>query len=457
MGDGAMTHRFAPLESFEAELRGLAEGSATKSRRRAALVPFRGRVRWGLLVPIAVLLLAGGTLALAATGVILTGAAVPVTAPVGPSEGVGVPVSSHLLGLRVQDPDGGPPWGMRIVETSRGLVCAQVGRVHDGQLGEIGRDGAFGDDGLFHPFPSEVVQTFPGGSTEDGTEIDGGTCALAGSAEWGSAVAAELWAVDRNAAFAGGPPVALPTAQKRDISYGILGPRGLSVTYREGSAVRSESVVPGVGAYLIVQPGAASDHQGSGEAPGTQTPGYGPGTDGALATITYEQNGSTCENGYDARTGAKVAIARACPPPRAPAPAAPASSASSSQVHPAVRLRVRSHRVIAADVSFAAPFPVRGAAEGYSLWSKGCGPKGEGSAAAVFNRDVARGATVHMELADPFAARCSQGSVPIEILFDSSVPSTRHSAGQAPGQVAVATVTVRLPAGDRAAGPPEGR
>ena len=197
-------------------------------------------------------MLAGGTLALAATGVILTGSAVPAAAPVGPSEGVGDPVSTTLLPLRVKDPDGGPPWGMRIVETSRGLVCAQVGRVHDGQLGELGADGAFADDGLFHPFPREVVQTFPGGSTEDGTEIEGGTCTLAPepaagrATAWGSAVAAELWGVDRNAAPARGRVVA-PASQRRDISYGMLGPHALSVTYREGSAVRNEPVVPGVG------------------------------------------------------------------------------------------------------------------------------------------------------------------------------------------------------------------
>ncbi len=451
-----MTYRFAPLESFEAELRGLAEDPESQRRGRRRRRPIPLRVRWGLLVPIAALLLAGGTIALAATGVILTGAAVPVTAPVGPSEGVGVAVSSTLLPLRVQDPDGGPPWGLRIVETSRGLVCAQVGRVHDGQLGELGTDGAFADDGLFHPFPLEVVQTFAGGSTEDGTEIHGGTCALAGGAEWGSAVAAELWGVDRNAASPGGH-TGVPTPQKRNISYGVLGPHALSVTYREGSSVRSEPVVRGVGAYLIVQPGAGSDHEGSGEAPGTQTPGYGPGSDGALATITYEENGGTCENGYDARTGSKVPIARACPPPSAPVPAAPATSASSSRVHPEVHLRVRSHRVIAADVSFAAPFAVRGAAEGYSLWSRGCGPKDEGSSAAVFNRNVAKGAIVHIDLRYPFASRCSKRAMAIEILYHSSVPGARHSAEAAPGQLVVATVTARLPVGDRAASPPPGR
>ena len=254
------------------------------------------------------MLLAGGTIALAATGVILTGAAVPPAKPVGPSEGVGMPVSSRLLRLRIQDPEGGPPWGMRIVETSRGLVCAQVGRVHDGQLGELGIDGAFADDGLFHPFPAEVVQSFPGGSTEDGTEIEGGTCTLAVSAAWGSAVAAELWGVDRNAAPSRGHQRSARSPSSATSATGCSARTPSSVTYREGSSVRSEAVVPGVGAYLIVQPGVAGgDHEGSGEAPGhadarlrarRRTARWRPSPTTRTAT--------TCENGYDARTGAKV-------------------------------------------------------------------------------------------------------------------------------------------------------
>ncbi len=449
-----MTYRFPPLEAFESELRRVVEEPSERPRRGRGRLALPRRARWGILVPVAALLLAGGTIALAATGVILTGAGVPATAPVGPSEGIGVPVSSQLLALRIQDPDGGPPWGMRIVTTSRGLVCAQVGRVHGGQLGELGTDGAFADDGLFHPFPAEIVQAFPGGSTEDGTEIQGGTCTLADGSAWGGAVAAELWGVDRNAAFARGPLV-LPASRRRDISYGLLGPHAASVTYREGSSMRTQAVVPGAGAYLIVQPAAAtSDHEGSGEAPGTQTPGEGPGADGALTTITYDENGTTCENGYDARTGAKVAIPSACPPPRPPAPAVSATTASRVQLHPRIRLRLRSHRVIAADVSFAAPFPVRGAAQGYSLWSKGCGPRGEGAGAAVFNRDVARGATVHLQLGYPFAARCRKAAVPVEILFDSSAPGAPHTAARAPGQLVLAVATIRLPAGDQPAGRP---
>ncbi|HLM85272.1 MAG TPA: hypothetical protein VK272_03690, partial [Solirubrobacteraceae bacterium] len=107
----------------------------------------------------AIVVLAGGAIAAAATGV-LTGS--PVSSPAGPPvpyAAYGVPVAggSDLLALRVADPEGGLPWGMRIVHTTRGLVCVQVGRVYRGQLGQLGADGVFHDDGRFHPLGSNVL------------------------------------------------------------------------------------------------------------------------------------------------------------------------------------------------------------------------------------------------------------------------------------------------------------
>src|SRR6476469_3574058 len=73
-------------------------------------------------------LLASGTIALAASDLILTGS------PVAPSNqrdsgvgnGVPAPGDSELLPLRVSDPEGGLPWGMRLVHTTRGKLCLQV-------------------------------------------------------------------------------------------------------------------------------------------------------------------------------------------------------------------------------------------------------------------------------------------------------------------------------------------
>ena len=73
--------------------------------------------------------------------------------------GEGIPVAggSRLLPLRAPDPAGGLPWGMRIIHTTRGLICVQIGRVYHNQLGQLGVDGAFHNDGRFHPLPTDAL------------------------------------------------------------------------------------------------------------------------------------------------------------------------------------------------------------------------------------------------------------------------------------------------------------
>jgi hypothetical protein len=72
-----------------------------------------------------------------------------------PTSGLGrsLTPTSQLMSLRVADPQGGPPWGLRLVSTTRRDVCLQFGRVEDGQLGALGIDGAWNNDNKFHPFP----------------------------------------------------------------------------------------------------------------------------------------------------------------------------------------------------------------------------------------------------------------------------------------------------------------
>src|ERR1700729_1735048 len=122
------------------------EGSVPRLVARSRLRPLRlPLVMFGCL-------LASTTIALAASGVILRGAPVRPEGQLNPSVGEGVPApgASQLLALRVPDPEGGLPWGMRIVRTTRGEVCVQIGRVENGQLGELGIDGVFHYDGRFH-------------------------------------------------------------------------------------------------------------------------------------------------------------------------------------------------------------------------------------------------------------------------------------------------------------------
>ena len=199
-----MSHRFRVLEDLELELRRAVEQPRSRARRT------RRRGSRLLLVTAAVLLLLGtAAVALAASGVILTGAAVPASRLASPSAGAGLPQPGKwkLLSLRVPDPAGGPPWGMRLVQTTRGLVRA-AGARPEGVLGELGMDGAFNDDLRFHPVGPGVLPTYTGGAADGGTLSERGSCVIAygdviaGGQAWGSAVAAEVSGADENAAFA---------------------------------------------------------------------------------------------------------------------------------------------------------------------------------------------------------------------------------------------------------------
>ena len=98
-----------------------------------------------------------GTGALAATNVIRIGA--PARTGVAfshPHRGAGaiLPHSVRLLGVKTADPIDGPPWAMRVLSTTRGVGCVQVGRLLDDQLGLLGTAGAFKNDGRFHAMPA---------------------------------------------------------------------------------------------------------------------------------------------------------------------------------------------------------------------------------------------------------------------------------------------------------------
>lgn len=110
-----------------------------------------------LLAGLASLLIAGGAVA-AVTGLLDTGDPVP-SAPSKQSAVVPTTDRFVLAGIRAADPDGGPAWGIGAYDaTPKGstarkhsVTCVVVGRVQNGQLGVVGRDGVFDDDGRFHP------------------------------------------------------------------------------------------------------------------------------------------------------------------------------------------------------------------------------------------------------------------------------------------------------------------
>jgi hypothetical protein len=109
-------------------------------------------------------LLAAGLAGLALSGAVAYGATtlIGVGSPAPNPPAVSTPSNIELLGLRVADPGGGPPWGIRLalspavvgsrsdIVGSRPDVAIQIGRIRDGQMGFIGQDNVFRDDHLFH-------------------------------------------------------------------------------------------------------------------------------------------------------------------------------------------------------------------------------------------------------------------------------------------------------------------
>jgi hypothetical protein len=358
----------------------------TSPRRRAS-----AHVRIALVA--LALVLATSAITLAATGVILTGSPVGTAhAPIA-TAGEGIPVAggARLLPLRATDPAGGLPWGMRIIHTTRGLICVQLGRVYDGQLGQLGVDGAFHDDGRFHPLPTDalpdVLPNAAGWMT--------GNCASPGEIYAGDSVGLEL------SAATSPPPGAGVPADRREISFGLLGVHAVSITYREGSQTHTQPVLPGLGAYLIVQRYTSDRPLGSvSETDGRDEPGNysGPASpNGALTAITYNYAGRTCVDRGNLRM-ASCGLSEV-PPPR---PAALPIVHEPLHAH----LHIHNHVITSAQISFRAPYHVTNADESYSVMAPGChrGLAGGGSS----NADVARGGLVTISLGGILSSACGR-------------------------------------------------
>jgi hypothetical protein len=357
----------------------------TSPRRRAS-----AHVRVALVA--LALVLATAAITLAATGVILTGAPVGTSrAPIATAgEGIPVPGGARLLPLRAPDPAGGLPWGMRIIHTTRGLICVQIGRVYDDQLGQLGVDGAFHNDGRFHPLPTDALPDV----LANAVGWMAGNCASPGDIYAGDSVGLELSAATSPRQSAG------VSADRREISFGLLGVHAVSVTYREGSETRTQPVLPGLGAYLIVQRyrsgrplGSASESDGRDE-PGNYSRPAGP--NGALTVVTYSYAGRSCVDRGNLRL-ASCGLSEVPPPRPAALPIV------REPLH--AQLQIHNHVITSAQISFHAPYPVTNADESYSVSAPVChrGLAGEGSRA-----DVARGALVTIPVGGVLSEACSR-------------------------------------------------
>jgi hypothetical protein len=243
------------------------------------------------------------------------------------------PKGDRLLPIRVADPDGGPPWGIRLVTTSRGDTCIQVGRVEDGQIGALGIDGAWGDDHEFHEirpndgmadscgatdaagygFVNQVAHNAPASVDVPLYNSSGGSpsrcrspyasmlpALLLGTATKRSP-AFKKWLAQVQAQRSEGP--VCPASSMRIVIAGLLGPDAKSITYVTPSGqTETEQTSGGVGAYLIVfretkQNCADFTTTLISESRGCQSEGTGGDADlqgpTAVTSVTYN-DGKTC-------------------------------------------------------------------------------------------------------------------------------------------------------------------
>ena len=219
--------------------------------RRARRIPLLAAIVGGALLFAAA--------AFAASQIIGVGA--PVTASSSQERptkttGVGVPVagqrraaiSAQLLPISVADPAGGLPWGIRLVRTTRGLLCVQVGRLLDRRLGVLGQDGAFKDDGLFHELPSSVLS--PDTCSQPGYAVIYNSEGLPAAGAMPGPVQTCLYPGAAQTQDLQLPHC--PAGDERILAFGVLGPHAVSVSYKAEGALHTIATVGGHGAYLIV-------------------------------------------------------------------------------------------------------------------------------------------------------------------------------------------------------------
>ena len=442
------TNRFEHLgilQEVRDELIAAAHRQEASPRAAAGVRSWLSR-RTNAVVMAVVLVLAGGAIAAAATGV-LSGSPVKEQGRLSPNAGIGVPApgGSRLLALRAADPQGGLPWGMRLVHTTRGEICVQVGRVDDDQLGQLGIDGAFHDDRRFHPLAPDILPEY-----SDSGDV---TCDVAAPIAIGS------WrSGDRNAA-PNGPELTSfkPTAKDlRLISWGLLGPHAVSVTYHTAAGLRTRPVAPGTGAYLIVSAVSHVPHSiGAGEElvgeisghevtalPAGRVGGPVPAATFPVLAATFRFGSFTCSIGQGAP------VAKSCPMPR-PAPENRFAPTRSLNEPVQVTLRTQSHNSCSAaylvdpcyraEIEFKAPYAVTSADSEYFVQAKSSCNHARPSSWSMF-QDIQQGGMVRTQSSGLFT--CTSDEFKVQYLNSNSLPTT-----PARESVIVGTATLRAPAG----------
>jgi hypothetical protein len=231
-----------------------------------------------------------------------------------PRAGLGeiAPGAVRLLPISVPDPRGGPPWGMRVISTTRGAGCLQVGRLVDGKLVALGQDGAFGNDGRAHELPLSTNIERLNCSLLDGRGRIFDSVTIKSQAA-SAAPGVHCEPPGTYPPSHGPTPYTCPLADERNLYYGMLGPDARSLTYSVGGQARTVATVEPDGAYLIITTGTTHRYTGAAgarERAGLYTsddvPVYSP------ITAIHYQGGATC---HLVTAQQWIYGSRACSPP----------------------------------------------------------------------------------------------------------------------------------------------
>jgi hypothetical protein len=272
---------------------------------------------------------------------------------------------------------------MRIERTTRGQLCLQVGRVDGAQLGELGLDGAFGDDGRFHALPATVLPPDYGGSAD---QVE---CVPDGQTVIFEDLGADRSGVRLLPAESSGPPPkhpgeALhptgtpPVGDLRALAYGVLGPYAVSVTYKTPTGMRTIPVSRPDGGFLIVEPAGFVESKDTigGSTSGTARPSSvdvgladRPRLPGMIAAATFRFAGQLCSQGVGAP------VTRPCPMRKIDMSRQPRIRHLDQPVH--LTLLAQSHAACSAaylkfpcykgQVEFTAPYAVSSASSEYDI------------------------------------------------------------------------------------------
>jgi hypothetical protein len=355
-------------------------------------------------IVLAALLLAAA--ALAATEIIGFGS--PVRSSPAPGQerpsltgGVGIPVagangnpaSVQPLAISVPDPGGGLPWGMRIVRTTRGLLCPQVGRLLDGRLGVLGQDGEFNDDGLFHELPASVLEPSTCIAPGVWTILSDIGVPAAGALKDYPPPCVAPWARTR----ASSPP-SCPAGDERLVGFGVLGPHAVSVSYMVEGHPYTVATAGRLGAYLIVLRVPAKLQHNAPTLGGKNglIGGFpiGAGKGDVVSRLEFRFDGRLCQTGFDRQPDGPPQCRSQIAGKAVLIPKIPRG------LHTPVSLQTR--RVAGGfdlQVTFAAPAAVRNASVAYGVQvtrpsSRACGRGGVWGQS--IERDIARGQTLHV-------------------------------------------------------------